>query len=170
MLTPSSKTIDGVVSIAGWVKEQHFSPPISNRVLFQGHDFTVMIVCGPNARRDYHVNGSGEEWFYQVQGELVLRVRGETNAFRDVLLQEGCSYLLPAGLPHKPIRPAGTIGIVVEKTRQAADTDELHWYCEGCTELIHKVSFHCYNLEGALQRVLCEANIPQVCPHCGVKV
>src|SRR5688500_6541998 len=72
-------------------------------------DFIVMVVGGPNARKDYHVDDS-EEFFYQVEGDITLKIV-EDGEFRDVHIRQGDVFLLPPGIPHSPQRPANTVGL-----------------------------------------------------------
>ncbi|MGB5930728.1 MAG: 3-hydroxyanthranilate 3,4-dioxygenase, partial [Cyclobacteriaceae bacterium] len=59
-----------------WIDEHRhlLKPPVGNQQVFKDNDdFIVMIVGGPNARKDYHVNGT-EEFFYQLEGNIVLKI------------------------------------------------------------------------------------------------
>ena len=51
-------------------------PPVGNKRVFRDGDFIIMVVGGPNARKDYHVD-PGEEFFYQLEGDMVLRTMQE---------------------------------------------------------------------------------------------
>lgn len=86
-------------------------PPVGNKLLYDG-EFKVMVVAGPNSRTDYHVE-AGEEWFFQLEGSMVLRVV-DHGKFYDVPIEEGDTFCLPAGIPHSPQRAPNSIGIVVE--------------------------------------------------------
>lgn len=102
------------------------------------------IVGGPNARTDYHINQT-PEWFYQYKGAMTLKVV-EGGAFRDITIGEGDMFLLPPNTPHNPVRFADTVGVVLEQKRPADSADTLRWYCKGCGQVVHEVSFHCTNL------------------------
>jgi len=48
-----------------WIKDnsEYLKPPVSNKEVYvDAGDFIVMIVGGPNARKDYHYNET-EEFF-----------------------------------------------------------------------------------------------------------
>ena len=110
------------INLNAWVAEHRhlLKPPVGNAAIWDG-DFLVMVVGGPNQRADYHVNPGGE-LFFQIEGDIVLKII-EDGRPRDVPIRQGELFLLPAGVPHSPQRPAGTVGLVVEvpevRTRQA---------------------------------------------------
>lgn len=123
-----------------WIDENRdlLKPPIGNKNLYvQAGDFIVMVVGGPNARKDYHYN-EAEELFIQLEGDIVVRIQENGKAV-DINIKEGDIFLLPANIPHSPIRPANTVGLVIERVRKGTDLiDGLFWFCEECnTELKH---------------------------------
>src|SRR5438132_11367432 len=101
-------------NLRAWVAEHRhlLKPPVGNQPIWSDGQFLVMVVGGPNARTDYHVN-PGEELFFQIEGDIVLKVI-EDGKPRDISLKEGDIFLLPASMPHSPQRPANTVGLVVE--------------------------------------------------------
>ena len=62
------------IDFARWIAEHRelLKPPVGNKCIYNG-DFIVMVVGGPNQRTDYHWD-EGPEWFYQLEGEMVLRI------------------------------------------------------------------------------------------------
>src|SRR5690606_13933773 len=77
-LSPSEghamSSLPAPLNLQAWI-EQHrhlLKPPVGNKCIHDG-DFIVMVVGGPNARTDFHLD-EGPEWFYQLEGEMVLRV------------------------------------------------------------------------------------------------
>jgi 3-hydroxyanthranilate 3,4-dioxygenase len=122
------------IHFARWVEEHRdkLQPPVNNFLVQRG-DFIIMAIGGPNARTDYHINPTDvyapilcvrahmlQEWFYQVKGDMLLKVVDD-GVFRDIPICEGEMYLLPGNVPHNPCRFADTIGIVVERQRPAGD-------------------------------------------------
>ena len=83
-----------------------------------------MVVGGPNARKDYHYNES-EELFYQIEGDITVKII-ENGESKDIHIRQGEMFLLPAKVPHSPQRGEGTVGLVIEKVRDDADTDGPH--------------------------------------------
>jgi len=114
-------------------------PPVGNAELYEDHEFIVMVVGGPNSRTDFHVD-PGEELFYMLEGDMVLRVLDE-GALRDVEIKEGEIFLLPALVPHSPQRRAGTVGLVVERRRRQGELDGFCWYCARCSALLYVERF-----------------------------
>lgn len=143
-----------VFNLKRWVDEHRdlLKPPVGNKMMFQDGEFLVMIVGGPNARKDYHIE-DGEELFYQIEGDIVVKVIEEGKP-RDIHVREGEIFLLPAGIPHSPQRPAGTIGMVVERMRAEKEIDHLRWFCESCGNLLHDATFHCKDLGTQLKPVI----------------
>ena len=69
-------TVQGPIDLNTWIEENRplFKPPVSNRYIYDGRDFFVMIIMGPNARNDFHRVDS-EEYFYQLKGDIKVRIR-----------------------------------------------------------------------------------------------
>lgn len=131
-----------------WINENRdlLKPPVGNKNLYtDAGDYIVMIVGGPNARKDYHYNET-EELFYQLEGDIQVKVQEEGKAVT-LDVKEGDMFLLPAKVPHSPVRPANTIGLVIESKRAGNDNDGLMWFCENCNNKLHEYKFHLENIE-----------------------
>jgi len=108
-----------------------------------------MIVGGPNQRKDYHLN-LGEEFFYQIHGDMVLKVM-EGGHPKDVTIREGEMFVLPARIPHSPQRFANTVGLVVERMRLPEELDGLRYYVDDSNEtILWERFFYCSNLGAQL--------------------
>lgn len=132
-----------------WIDEnrQLLKPPVGNKNLYvDSGDYIVMIVGGPNARKDFHYNET-EELFYQLEG--TIQVITQEDGQRNVLeLQAGDMYLHPAKTPHSPVRSENSIGLVIERKRENQGyTDGLLWFCENCNNKLHEVYFELKNIE-----------------------
>ena len=115
-----------------WIDENRASlrPPVGNKLLFQDSELIVMAVGGANSRKDFH-HDPGEEFFYQLEGSMVLKTIQDGRVV-DVPVAAGEVLLLPANVPHSPRRFAGSVGIVVERKRDPDELDGFSWYCERC--------------------------------------
>src|SRR5580692_4844938 len=85
-----------------WIDDNRhlLKPPVGNKRVFQDGDFVIMVVGGPNARKDYHVD-PGQEFFYQLEGDMVLKTIQDGKPV-DVPISAGELFLLPALMPHSP--------------------------------------------------------------------
>ena len=102
-----------------WIEDNRdlLKPPVANKNLYVvSEDYIVMIVAGPNARKDYHFNET-EELFYQLEGDIQVNIQ-EDGQKREMKLGPGDMFLLPANTPHSPVRSEGSIGLVVERIRK----------------------------------------------------
>lgn len=133
-----------------WIDENRhlLKPPVANKNLYiESGDYIVMIVGGPNARKDFHYN-DGEELFYQLEGEIQIAV--QTDHGKEIMeLGAGDMFLLPAKVPHSPIRTEGSIGLVIERKRDLSTSskDGLLWYCDQCNEKLYEVYFPLNDIE-----------------------
>ena len=111
-----------------------------------------MVVGGPNARKDYHFE-EGEEFFYQIEGDITLKVidNGEQ---KDIPIMEGEIFLLPPKTPHSPQRPANTVGLVVERKRLEGEMDAFMWFCESCNAKLYEEFFPLTNIVDDLPPIL----------------
>ena len=102
-----------------WIDEHRslLKPPVGNKQVFEEDDFIVMVVGGPNARTDYHINRAGE------------------------------IYLPPPRVPQSPQRMANSVGPVIERKRLPHEKDGLQWYCDRCTNLLYEEYFTLHNVE-----------------------
>ena len=131
-----------------WIDEHAhlLKPPVGNQQVFmEAEDLIVMVVGGPNARTDYH-DDPYEEFFYQLRGNMVLRIMEEGRP-RDVPIREGEILLLPGHVRHSPQRPEpGSVGLVVERIRPPEVLDGFEWYCPGCRMRVHRVEVNVKNI------------------------
>ena len=129
-----------------WIAEHRESlkPPVGNKCIYDG-DFIVMVVGGPNQRTDYHYE-EGPEFFYQLEGEMVLRIQ-EDGKPREIPIKAGEIYLLPPRVPHSPQRLPNSVGLVIERKRLAHEQDGLMWFCERCNQKLYEEFFTLVNIE-----------------------
>jgi 3-hydroxyanthranilate 3,4-dioxygenase len=130
--------IFGALDPKGWIEQnQHlFAPPArTNQVIAQQGEFIVMMLHGPNARLDFHVQ-PGDEFFCQVKGDIELHLKPEGERRQVVTIREGEIFLCPGGLAHSPRRSAGSWGLVIERKRKSEETEAFAWFCESCDEKV----------------------------------
>jgi 3-hydroxyanthranilate 3,4-dioxygenase len=131
MLNPFSAT-----ELKRWIEDNRhfFNPPYrTNRVIAQDRDFVVLMLHGPNARLDFHLE-PGEEFFHQIHGEIELHIKPEGERRQVVKIREGEIFLCPGGMPHSPRRGEGTWGLVIERKRKPDEQETFLWFCENCDQ------------------------------------
>jgi 3-hydroxyanthranilate 3,4-dioxygenase len=155
-----------------WIaaNRDQLKPPVGNKQMFPtGADFITMVVGGPNQRTDYHVDPY-EELFFQVHGNMHVNVMTEDGPAR-VDIREGEMWVLPRGMPHSPQRPEpGSIGLVIERVREAGTLEAFRWYCPDCSGLVHEVELQVRDIVADLPPLFTafyDSVEARTCPHCG---
>lgn len=162
------------INVLQWVREHRdeLRPPVGNKYLYDGRDFFVMVIHGPNARNDFHVTAS-EEYFFQLKGDIRVRIREADGRIVDYPLREGETFFIPGNVPHCPIRPPDTIGIVVERVRPPGETEHLVFYCQKCGELVHDLEFDCKDIVQHFRQAMeafWDDPARSTCRKCGTRV
>ena len=161
------------INFKQWIDENRhlLKPPVGNKCVWENGDYIVMVVGGPNARKDYHYNET-PEFFYQLEGDIVLKVIDEGTP-KDIHIREGEIFLLPPKVPHSPQRGPNTVGLVLETKRPENMLDALEWYCEQCGHKLYREDFMVKNIETDMPKIfnryygdekLC------TCAYCGAKM
>ncbi len=161
------------INLQRWIEENRhlFKPPVSNRYLYDGRDFFVMVIVGPNARNDFHLVDS-EEYFYQLKGDIKVRIR-EGDRIVDYLVREGETFFVPANVAHAPVRPPDTIGVVVERRRPAGEREHVIFYCPNCEALVEVIDFDCADIVQHFSQAMLDFwadDARRTCKQCGAKV
>ena len=130
------------INFQDWIDNNRhlLKPPVGNKVVYEDTEFIIMVVGGPNTRKDYHID-EGEEFFYQLEGKMILRIM-ENGSPKDINIHEGEIFLLPPKVPHSPQRFENTVGLVIERKRNITELDGFQWYCDECNELLYEKYFH----------------------------
>ncbi|KAK2823941.1 hypothetical protein Q5P01_021116 [Channa striata] len=144
-----------LVNVENWIAENQnaFLPPVCNKLMHY-LQLNIMFVGGPNTRKDFHIE-EGEELFYQLKGDMCLKVI-ENGKHKDVHIKEGEMFLLPARIPHSPQRQANTVGLVVERRRLLTETDCLRYYVDNTTDILFEKWFYCQDLGTQLVPIIKE--------------
>ncbi len=159
------------INFRKWIDDNRhlLKPPVGNQqVYLQNDDFIVMVVGGPNKRKDYHYN-EGEELFYQVEGGIVLKIIEDGKPV-DIPINEGEMFLLPPKVPHSPQRPANTVGLVIERYRNEHEKDGFQWYCENCNHKLYEEYFELTDIVKQLPVVMekyYNSKALRTCDNCG---
>ena len=129
------------INFKEWIEKNRdlLKPPVCNKVIYENTEFIIMVVGGPNSRKDYHVD-EAEEFFYQIEGDMILRII-ESGKSKDINIKEGEIFLLPPRVPHSPQRFSNTVGLVIERKRNKNELDGFQWYCDICNKLLHQEFF-----------------------------
>lgn len=158
-------------NLKGWIDEHRhlLKPPVGNQQVYKGNsDYIVMVVGGPNSRKDYHYN-EGEELFYQLEGDIVVKIVEDGKPV-DIPIKAGDMFLLPPRVPHSPQRPAGSVGLVIERYRKPDEKDGFLWFCENCGEKLYEEYFVMTDIVTQLPVVMNKfysSEELRTCKHCG---
>ena len=131
-----------------WIDENRhlLKPPVGNKNLYvESGDYIVMIVAGPNARKDYHYNET-EELFYQIEGDIIVKTQ-QSGKLVEYEIKEGEMFLLPPKVPHSPVRSEGSIGLVIERKRTSDHKDGLMWFSDKANVLLYEEYFQLTDVE-----------------------
>lgn len=154
-----------------WIEEHRhlLKPPVGNQVVYKDNDeFIIMVVGGPNARKDFHYN-EGEEFFYQLEGNITLRLFDEGEIV-DVPIKEGEIFLLPPKVPHSPQRTEGSVGLVIERYRREGEKDGFMWFCESCNNTLFEEYFELTDIVSQLPPLMkrfYDSEENRTCDKCG---
>ena len=156
-----------------WIDENRhlLKPPVNNKVIYKDAEFIVMVVGGPNSRKDYHYNES-EEFFYQLEGDIIVTIQENGKAV-EVPIKEGDIFLLPPKVPHNPIRFKNTIGLVMERRRRNGEKDGFMWFCEKCNNQLYEEKFELTDIATQFQGVFAKfysSEDLRTCKSCGYKM
>ncbi|MBI3518533.1 MAG: 3-hydroxyanthranilate 3,4-dioxygenase [Bacteroidetes bacterium] len=156
-----------------WIDENRdlLKPPVNNKVVYKDTEFIVMVVGGPNSRKDYHFNES-EEFFYQLEGDIIVQIQENGKAV-EVPIKEGDIFLLPPRVPHNPIRFKNTIGLVMERRRREGEQDGLMWFCEKCNHQLYEEKFVLNDIATQFQGIFAKfynSDELKTCKSCGYKM
>mgnify|MGYP003554203438 CR=1 FL=1 len=155
-----------------WAAEHadQLQPPECNKSIFKGDQLECMLVAGPNDRTDFHINPT-EEFFYQIEGRLVLTIMQEVGAGivrNEILIEQGKCFLLPSRVPHNPRREEGSLGLVIERRRPEGVEDKTVWYCKQCNAILQEYSFQCKDLDSNILDAIKSNSLiaNQLCSRC----
>ena len=153
-------TVQSPINLNNWIEEnrEKFKPPVSNRYLYDGRDFFVMVIKGPNERNDFHLVDS-EEYFYQLKGDIKVRIR-EGDQIVDHLVREGETFFIPPNVPHAPVRPPG-------------EHEHVIFYCDNCGALVEDIDFDCGDIVQHFSQAMLDFwndDKRRTCKKCGTKV
>lgn len=157
--------------LSAWIEEamQGAMGSVGNKEVFKESDFIFMIVKGPNARNDFHINPY-DEIFYQLQGTATVHLMDTAGQEQICTVAEGDVMLVKAYTPHSPRRPAGTLGLVIERPRADEELDGIVWFCDACGKQLHRVDILCRDIGSELKIALDAFNADRqlrTCSHCG---
>lgn len=159
------------INFKKWIDEHRhlLKPPVMNQVVYKGNDdFVVMVVGGPNKRKDYHYNET-EEFFYQLEGDITVKIIEDGKPV-DINIKEGEIFLLPARTPHSPRRPENTVGLVMEVNRPKGMLDAFMWFCESCGHRLYEEKMQVddivKDLPGVMEKFYANLEL-RTCKKCG---
>jgi 3-hydroxyanthranilate 3,4-dioxygenase len=144
----ATASVQTPINLENWIEENKdlFKPPVSNRYLYDGRDFFVM--------------------------DIKVRIR-EGDKIVDHLVREGETFFIPPNVPHAPVRPPDTIGVVVERRRPPGEHEHVIFYCDNCGAVVEDIDFDCGDIVEHFSRAMKDFwadDSRRTCKKCGHKV
>ena len=164
-------TVQRPFNFKKWIDDNRhlLKPPVGNQQVYKGNDdYIVMVVGGPNKRKDYHYN-EGEEFFYQIEGNITLKIIEDGQPV-DIPIKEGEIFLLPPRIPHSPQREANSIGLVIETYRKSGEKDGFMWFCDNCGNKLYEEYTHITDIVNQLPPIMnnfYSNEARRTCNNCG---
>lgn len=157
--------------LATWIDQNRarFTELTGTQIVWSDRELLVMVIRGPNSRLDFH-HDAGDEFFYQLQGDIQLHLMHPEGRREIVTIHEGEIFVCPGGLPHSPRRPPDTYGLVIERRRRPDERDRFLWYCERCNTLVHQAAVESDDVAGevrAIQEAFNASPELRTCRRCG---
>lgn len=155
-----------------WIEQNRdkLKPPVGNAQVWEDGDMMVTVVGGPNQRRDFHDDPT-EEFFYQLEGNIIVRTMPEAGKPPvDIPVRQGEIFLLPKHVRHSPQRGPGTVGVVIEMPRPEGAMDGFEWYCPNCHQLVYRAEVRLKSLVKDLPPLFDKfysSEELRKCRHCG---
>ncbi|WNF05053.1 3-hydroxyanthranilate 3,4-dioxygenase [Brevibacillus borstelensis] len=159
------------INLAKFIEENkdQLKPPVNNKVIWKDAELMVMLLGGPNKRRDFHVYPS-EEIFYQIKGDCYVEIINYEGKREVITVKEGEMFLLPPNVPHSPHRVADTIGLVIERNRAEGELEDFVWFCDECDSEMHRATVQLTNIEVQVKEAIhgFNSNLElRTCKNCG---
>lgn len=163
-------TINAPFDLWGWIAKNftESNGALGNREVFKHSDFIFQVIKGPNARNDFHID-PWDEIFYQLKGHIFVETVSDGKITRH-RINEGEIFILPKNIFHSPLRPPGSVGIVIERPRAKGEEDGIAWFCRGCDNQLHAEYFWCEDIEITLKQKVMAFNASldlRTCKKCG---
>lgn len=142
----------------------------SDPALLWERGLLALAVTGPPTSEYFHINPS-DEVLHQIAGGASVEtiVPGRILA---TALPPGQTLTIPAGVPHRPVRAAASVGLVVERVRGATETEAFEWWCRNCVTPIGRLDLRASEVALCSERVKATERelASKPCPHCGGRV
>jgi len=109
-------------------------------VLWQQPGSLAFVARGREYRSEFHIDPS-DEVMYMIRGEMRLHYRTPDGKEEVVVLPQGNTIFIAAGVPHSPRFPPEAFVLVMERARAVGEFDRFQWFCQSCDHFLHEEAF-----------------------------
>ena len=171
--TPMETQVQSPINLENWIEEnrEKFKPPVSNRYLYDGRDFFVMVIKGPNARNDFHQVDS-EEYFYQLKGDIKVRIRGKATRSSTISCARG-NVLHSAERSARAVRPRTRSAWSWNGGARLANTSTSFSTAKTAARIVEDIDFDCGDIVEHFSKAMLDFwndDARRTCKKCGQKV